>query len=244
MQATNEQLIETNPHEKPSAERTIIRPRSERQLLPVEAIEYYLFRPLASHDRLLDGAYELWRDAWQATLRELEGSTRLHSDEFARQDEIGALVVGRRCIAVTGLRWLDLSLARAREDSYFQHWPAAALDRVGQRRVGISSNTVLHPDWRGTVIDAPSGGSSQTMRLAIATIALSVRRLLASTAAAAIGMARNDRSMNRVASSLGATKLAQIRLHGEETDLVTFERSDVRVDSPVADELWQRRHQG
>jgi hypothetical protein len=82
------------------------------------------------------------------------------------------------------------------------------------------------------------------MRLALATIALSVRRFLASTATTALAMTRNDRSMNRVAAVLGATKLDQIRLHGIETDLVSFERCDVNTGAPVVNDLWARRHQG
>jgi hypothetical protein len=112
--------------------------------LPIDAIEFHLFRPRTSRHPMLRAAYELWRTEWQATLGELDGITRLHSDEFARLDEIGVLSVGQQCISLTGLRWLDFSLPMAKEDSYFQHWPEDVMRRLGRGLICITSNVVIH----------------------------------------------------------------------------------------------------
>ena len=48
------------------------------------------------------------------------------------------LSIGQRCVSVTGLRWLDLSLPMAREDSYFTGWPEDVVQRLGT--MGVIAN--------------------------------------------------------------------------------------------------------
>jgi hypothetical protein len=229
--------------EEPASEYTRIQPRLGPHTIAVEALEYHLFSPQRTHHPLLEQAYEIWRDGWQATLEELDAARRLFSDEFARQDEIGVISSGHRCLSVTGIRWLDLSLPRSLEDSYFQHWPDAAIAALGPSSVCITSNTIVHSEWRRTMVEAPSGEEVHGTRLAFATIALSVRRFLASGADSIIALTRNDRAMGRAAAELGATKLAQITLHGVETDVIVVPRADARPHVPVVEHLWRRRHQ-
>jgi hypothetical protein len=218
-----------------------VQPRAHKRLLPIESVHCHLFAPQKAHDPLLDSAYEVWRDSWLATFEELDGLTRLHSDDFARQDEIAVLAAEGRCVSLMGLRCLDLGLARSREDSYFEHWPADAVAALGDRIVGITSNLVVHPEWRGGVIETKC---AEPMRLSSAMISLSVRRLFASAAQCVIALTRNDRAVHRMAAALGATKLSQIRMHGVETDVIRFLRSRAVTRGPVADQLWERRHQG
>jgi hypothetical protein len=222
----------------------IVRNRPERRTLPVRAIEYHLFSPQRARHPLLEQAYELWHDVWSATFEELDGATELFSDEFCRQDEIAVLANGGRCLSVTGIRWLDMSLARARSDSYFRHWPGEAIDRLGRGLVLITSNTVVHPDWRGSQIEAPQDCAVAPSRLAFTTIAMSIRRLLASPADSATGLSRNDRAMDRVSAALGGVPIGKIRLHGEDTSVMHFPRDLAKPEGPVVDDLWARRHQG
>jgi hypothetical protein len=186
-------------------------------------------------------AYELLRDGWQATLSELSGITSIDSDEFGRQDEIGVLAVGRSCVSVTGLRWLDLSTAMAREDSYFRSWPESAKTVLGSSRIGISSNTVVAKSWRRTLIE-PRHGSTPTP-MALATVALTLRRFIESSAEKFIGTARNDRSMNRIGTGIGGTKIGQVKVHNIDSDLICQTRQDAAHLGPVVEELWQRRWQ-
>jgi hypothetical protein len=227
----------------PASEHTQIRRRAEYPRLGVDALQYHLFKPRMSHHPLLLSAYELWRNGWQATLGELEGVRRIHSDEFGRQDEIGVLSVGQRCISVTGLRWFDLSLAMAREDSYFLPWPKDTLDSLGDCIVGVPSNLVVHPEWRGTVVEAANDRPEDDISLALATLALAIRRFIDSPAERFVGMARNDRAMNRVAASIGGTKLGLITMHGVESDLICITRANATPQGPVVDTLWERRCQ-
>jgi hypothetical protein len=229
--------------EDPVSEDTRIQPKSSPRCIPVEQIEYHLFRPQRAHDPLLDAAYELWRDVWRSTWQEANAARDVYSDDFTRQEEVGVLAAGKCCIAVTGLRWLDLTRARWREDSYFKTWPEHAAQRVTSRFVCVASNTAIHPLWRGALIE-PGHASNGSIRLAFATIALSAQRFLASPAEAMVALTRNDRSIDRIASALGATTLAQLEICGNDTSVMCIDRADAVKPGPVVHELWERRHQG
>lgn len=227
---------------EPASEQTQVQPIVRRQM-PVQALEYHLFRPQRSRDALLEDAYEVWRNGWRDTMIELNGAADVSSDDFARQDEIAVVAERGRCIAVTGIRWLDLTLPRSREDSYFRRWPAAALAKVAGRPVCVASNTVVHPGWRGTRIEAPPGKPGEPVSLAFTTVSLSVRRFIDSRAHCLIALTRNDRAMDRFATALGATQLARVEIHGIATDVVCIEHVNARCQGPVVEELWLRRHQ-
>lgn len=230
--------------EEPRSEHTHVQPVAQPRRIAVEALEYHLFRPRRAHDPLLEDAYEVWRDSWKATFSELQGSVALHSDEFVRQDELAVVAAGGRCIAVTGLRWLDMALARSREDSYFKSWPAEAVAALGTQPVLVGSNTVVHPAWRRTLVEAPRTQPGDPMRLVFVTIALTVRRFESSAARHLIALTRNDRAIDRVGAALGARRLAQIHMHGIETDVMCLDRANATEAGPIVGELWRRRHQG
>lgn len=230
--------------EEPHSEHTHVQPVAQPRRVPVEALEYHLFRPRRAHDPLLEDAYEVWRDSWKAAFCELQGNVALHSDEFGRQDELAVVAVGGRCIAVTGLRWLDMALPRSREDSYFKNWPTEAMAALGRQPVLVGSNTVVHPAWRRTSIEAPRAQPGDPMRLVFATIALTVRRFESSAARHLIALTRNDRAIDRVGAALGARRLAQIAMHGVETDVMCLDRGNATETGPIVSELWRRRHQG
>jgi hypothetical protein len=190
---------------------------------------------------LLRAAYELWRNEWLATLGELDGITRLHSDEFGRLDEVGVLSLGERCISLIGLRWFDLALPMAREDSYFEHWPEDVMARVARGIVATTSNVCIHSSYRRAVVDPSSERAGDPASLILTTIALGFKRCMESPAEHVIAVTRNDRSVNRVAAAAGAVKLGQIKLHGIDSDLILVTRENVKTRGPVFDVLWSRR---
>lgn len=217
--------------------------RSARRIARVDSFDCHFFHPRTSRHPLARSAYELWRDQWQATLRELDGITRLHSDEFVRQDAIAVLSTEHRCVALSALRWLDLSQPIAREDSYFRAWPEEVVRGLGDALVAISSNTIVHPDWRGALLEPSVCPPSEPQPLSTVIVALAIRRFLESSGECVIGVTRNDRSMNRVAASVGAVKLGQIELHGIESDLICIRRQAATPRSPVVDALWAKRYE-
>ncbi len=229
--------------DRPVTQLTLLRGRSQEQRsVSVDSVSYHLFKPRSARHPLLAAAYELWRDGWQAALAELEGAVKMHSDEFGRQDEIGVLCVDGCCVSITGLRWFDLGLAMAREDSYFSNWPRDSLSQLGPRLVGIPSNLIVHSEWRRTLIEPRSENVGTPVTLAFASLALAIRRFVDSPAERFIGVARNDRSMNRVAAAIGGTKIGQTTVHGIDSDLICITRDDARPEGAIADTLWERRH--
>jgi hypothetical protein len=244
MHAVKRSSSQPRPADDTPSEHSRVQHKIRPRTLAAEQLEYHLFVPQRAHDPLLEDAYRVWRDVWRDTFEELEGTAQIHSDEFTRQDEIGVLTLGGRCISVTGLRWLDLSLARSRDDSYFKPWPAESLAALGTGVVGITGNAVVHPDWRGTLVEPSRSTPGNPARLAFIAIALTIQRFFASPAECSVALTRNDRGMDRVAVALGATSLSHIRLHGLETNVVRFPRNCVRQTEPVVDELWGRRRQG
>src|SRR5262245_14991894 len=84
---------------------------SSRRELALGEIELCSLGWGAAGAPLMRAAYELWRDGWTATLREVSGIERIDSNEFTRQDEIEVIVHRGACIAVTSLRWVDVSLS-------------------------------------------------------------------------------------------------------------------------------------
>ena len=216
-----------------------------RARIGVEEVEYHILSPRSSSGALLRRAYELWRNVWRQTLQEVAGGGQLDSDEFVRQDEVGVLVGGGKLLSVTGLRWVDLSLPMAREDSYFRRWPESALAALGSGRVGISSNTLVAPQWRRARL-LPVQRDSQhpldrPVAIAAATICLTSARFGESEVGRFIGVSRNDRGMNRVLNLLPGVKLGQIGVHGIDSDVLAFDRVDPRSLGSVVMNLWDRR---
>ncbi len=241
MAAQRESFETFDPAEEPASELTRIQRVMPSRTVPVQRLQYHLIAARATRHPLLEQAYELWRDVWQATFLEAEGLAELRSDEFTRQDEIGILTLGTTCVSVTALRWLDLSTARFRDDSYFKPWPREALRALGNGIVGVSSNAAVHPDWRGTLLAPPEGSSAQPVRMVYAAVGLTLQRFFESSAIHSVAVTRNDRRMDRVCHSLGATSLGRIVHHGVDADLMYFPPRDRGQLEPALGQLWQRR---
>ena len=185
---------------------------------------YYVLRPRGTRPKergRLSLAYECWKDAWGAMLRRLDNTELSFADDFSRQDEIGALFDGDECIGLSGYRWLDLSLAFNRADSYFAPWPLDALDAIARSspRVCVGSNLV---------VSSVGHGRMGAVKVSEALLALAVRRFQESNAQVLLGTMRNDRSMNAHAYRLKARALAHdVYSHNVLVDLVVFDRDAV-----------------
>jgi hypothetical protein len=195
---------------------------------------YHLLSPrragLSERARLVC-AYECWKSVWGKMLRELDGAELTFADDFARQDEIGALFHGDECVGLSGYRWLDLSLPFHRADSYFAPWTALVLDQIAARspRVCVGSNLVVTSAGRERM--AP-------IKVSEALLTLAVRRFKGSKAQVMLGTMRNDRAMNSHAYRFGARPLIRdVPFHNVLVDLVVFER-DARVEIQLPPIEW------
>src|SRR4051794_35785869 len=164
MHAARAVRSEPGTAEEPTSEYTQVQRRVSLRTVAVEELQYYLVPSRPMRHPIIERAYTLWREVWQSTFLELDGVADLSSDEFTRQDEIGVLMHGTLCVSVVGMRWIDLSLDMWRDDSYFKPWPPRPLADLGNRMIGISSNAVIHPAWRGTRVAPPQGSSAESAR--------------------------------------------------------------------------------
>jgi hypothetical protein len=197
-----------------------------------EALSYHILKPNHAGPAdlpLLGEAYRCWSSVWKQTFNELDGAKYVPSDDFSRQDEIGAIFHEWECIGLTSYRWVDLSAAIYKDDSYFAVWPKESLDAAcsaGTRMCIGSSLTVAAP-WRNA-----NGASVKDLLLTVA-----VDRFLQSDADTMVGTMRNNRGMNTLGYRLGFKPLAQdIVYHGVTVDLVAFYRRSCKrlpLDQPA-----------
>jgi hypothetical protein len=191
-----------------------------RAVIQNEALSYHLLRPKqagAADIPLVSEAYRCWSAVWKQTLEELDHVSSVPSDDFSRQDEVGAIFHEWECIGMTSYRWVDLSNPIYKDDSYFSVWPRECVDAVcaAGTRVCIGSNLTVAAPWRNA-----NGASVKELLLA-----LSVERFLQSDADALAGTMRNNRGMNSLGYRLGFEPLAHdIIHHGVNVDLVAFYR--------------------
>ena len=192
-----------------------------RAMIRPEALSYQLLRPNAAGPAdmaLLGEAYRCWSTVWAETLLELDNVKKVASDDFTRQDEIGAIFHEWECIGMTSYRWVDLSSAIDRSDSYFSVWPADALDSAAAygSKVCLCSNLTVAAPWRR------AGGYSVKEML----LALAVERFKQTDGDALLGTPRNDKGMNELGYRLGFRPLHHgVAHHGVEIDLVAFYRN-------------------
>lgn len=226
----------------------------ERPAVNAADIDYVVLNPRGEAHSMLATMYLTWREGWGAVLRDLAVTQPVRSNDFTRQDRIAALFIGGACAAVTALRFCDMSQPMWLDDSYFEGWPEDALARLGQRRICISSNTLIAPEWRGAlVLPQPSSAVERSsehdprgaaLPFKSVLFGMVVREFVASSADAMIGVSRNNRAMDRVARDHGAQRIGALQVHGIESDICLFERADIPRPHPSIEELWSRRANG
>jgi hypothetical protein len=211
-------------------------PSSERPEIRRELFGYRLLSPRAvgiGDVALVGEAYHCWSESWTATLQELDGVDHVPSDEFTRQDEIGAIFYGYECVALCCFRYVDLSSAMHRDDSYFRVWPLSARReacRQGQR-LCIASHFTVAASWRRSALKSSLKG--------ILT-AVSLDRFASSSGDALVGVTRDDRGMSKATEGLGANILGKSELHGVPVSLIAFYKSSRRTALAAEDEVLVR----
>jgi hypothetical protein len=195
--------------------------------------------PPRAYVKQYDAAFQLWNDIWSATFKELDGAEALFSDDFTRQDEVGAIFRGQECWALSFFRYVDLSRPADVTDTYFKVWPEAALKvlREEGNLAFVGSNITLAPAARDRTL--PVATKDLLMSLLI-------KNFLASEARVMTGTMRNDKGMGSCAYRHKATPILQNHVHhGVSVDLVRFQRKGVgptgiaSVDE-ASEILWKR----
>jgi hypothetical protein len=196
-----------------------------RAVLQLDTLSYRLLSSRAvdpADAPLLAEAYRCWSDVWHETFLELDNVSFVPSDDFTRQDEVGAIFHGGECIAMSLFRWVDLADPMHRGDSYFAVWPDDAVRKACRdgSRVCVGSNIVISPAWRSAL------GCSLKYVLA----GLIIERFAqAHDGAAMVGTMRKDRGMDKLMDRVGAERLGfTVKHHGVDVELFAYFRDSCR----------------
>jgi hypothetical protein len=169
-------------------------------------------------------AYRTFETVWNETFKSIAGNDfALYSNDFTRQDYIQAIFDNNVCVALDCVRHVSLKNYVDLKDSWLASWPQHELSNLARSNndVLINSYFTVHPDFRKTVFH---GG----LHIAYLMGCLSVLYQLELASPLMLGMMRNERSMNKLGLSWGATPLKTIVHNGTDTDLVAFYELNVR----------------
>ena len=209
----------------------------------LDGLQYVLFppeNPQTDWRPLYEESFKFWQDSWSKTFEELEGNGRVYSDDFCRQNQIGAVTFEGKCVALGLFHELDFTLATSRSDSNFQAWPDQAIQKLiaDGPRILVGSNLVVHPDYRGDV--------GNGLKLKDLMLGLMVKTLLATGCDAMSGTARVNRGVDEVAVRYGGTPVSEnVKYHGVDVQLIAFYRRRVEKLALFSDigveNLWRTR---
>lgn len=187
----------------------------------------------------LNRSYALWRDVWQPTLNELDGTSDLASDGFSRQDYCSLIEIDGEPAGLCCFRVVDLTHSWTQDDSWFTPWPKEILHSYSK-----THRLALVPSWL-TVAPAfrkMAGYSGPNLAgLLSEIIALNI---IESVASIGFGTPRKDRSMHYwIERAGGICVVPDILHHGVQVELVAFYPEYLRqvTFSKEVLSLWSRR---
>lgn len=186
-------------------------------------------------------AFQLWKNVWEKTFKELGESDPLYSDAFSRQTQVGCIFVHDQCIALSFFNDINFDEPTARYDSYFKVWPETAIEKLLKdgTQVTVGSNITVDPEFRGVLFG--------NVQLKNVILGLSVLRLLDLQFDVMTGTMRCNRGMEKAAYHVGARQLTKgAVIHGCEVDLVGFFRREILSKSGghydlITERLWRDR---
>lgn len=193
------------------------------------AFKFFIFSPRDSNPvvhPLVKETYGMWREVWLAALGELEGATDLKSDDYTRQEQVGALLYEDEVVGSVFFTRVDLSDPMWRKDSYFAAWPEETMLEWGEKRPGfqlmVCSWFTLSPKMRRNA----TGLSAKQLLTSLST----QHMLRTDGCSGMLGTMRNNRGMNTVTYNVNATPiLTDLQMHGVGVDLVIFDKETINA---------------
>jgi len=198
--------------------------------------------PVAEGKELYEKAYLCWKEVWTQMRREIGVADHLCSDNFTRQDYVGALFYKDDCVALSFLRYCDYNRADFKDDSYFDNWSPAAQKELASRgnKILVCSQFTIHPKARGTTL----GFSMKDVLTGIM-----IETFLNSDADGMTGALRVSKGVNKASENWGAhliEKNVQAGGYATETaDLVGYFKDkisnfDIKSDQyDLVKDLWK-----
>lgn len=186
--------------------------------------------------------YVCWRETWSRAFSELQVDKPFYSDSFTRQDYVGAIFHGSKCVALAFFRLMDATRDELAVDSYFSNWSDEHRRVLCSRgpRIIVCSNFTVHPDARGKQI----GVHTKDLLMGMIT-----ETFLNSEADAMTGAVRVDRGVNGAGERWGAYVIDRKVPcdYGERnTDLIGFFKGHILAQprhemDALVKSLWAQR---
>ena len=103
--------------------------------------------PSEEFQPLYNSVYDCWYRVWKEAYKEMQLNRDLYSDSFTRQDYVGAIFYGDRCLGLCFFRWANIQSPDFASDSYFSYWTPEDMQALALRgpNIIISSNFTICP---------------------------------------------------------------------------------------------------
>jgi len=178
--------------------------------------------PKPEFSKIYNEIYGCWRNLWLNAYEELKVDKPLYSDNFTRQDFIGAILYEEKCIALLCFRWGNSLAPDFIKDSSLSLWQDEDIKVASKygHRIIICTQLAVHPLARNdslgvSMLDLMTGVSLEMLK-----------RTQADALAAHM---RIDRKVNEVCAQLGA-EVIRPNIHfsgGISGDFMVFYREKI-----------------
>lgn len=188
---------------------------------------------------LYNSSYNLWKDTWLPTLKELDNIDQLYSDDFTRHDIFTVISFQNTAVALCCFQKINLKISTSIDDSWFKPWPKEFLIKLSK-----DSELAVIPSWltvhekfrRSAGFDLINLGEVMGQIISIYTIN--------QNADLAFGTPRKDRSVDKLVEAAGATTIySNVLHHGVPVNLVCFFSEQIKKIKFSEDSinLWKNR---
>lgn len=199
--------------------------------------------PEIKYSALYENIYKCWHDVWnEAFLQIHAGHHTQTSDNFTRQDYIGAILVDGECKAMSVYKHADARSMALKQDSYFSCWSDKHIQALTARgpHVLVCSHFTIHPSARKNTL----GLSMRDLLMGLTS-----EVCLHSKADAMTGAMRKSRQVHGLAVNWGAQLIDSDvpSGHGDElVDLVVFFKDEVKKNRnhelvPMINMMWSEK---
>lgn len=188
-----------------------------------------------------DLAYKCWHEVWLSTLQELDGISKVNSDDFLKQKYISAIFnENDECVGLALFNELNFDRSASRNDSYFNAWDNESIKTLckDSPHVLVASYVTVNPKYRGQQ-------EGFYVKDIIAELGVLLLKNISNSSVMS-GTMRNNRGMNKVAIKTGATLIkSDVSFHGVLVDLVGFYKKDfisgIQTQSILSLSLWKNK---
>jgi hypothetical protein len=179
--------------------------------------------PQKEYQNIYENIYACWYDVWNEAFSQIHPNHRQTSENFTRQDYIGAILVDGQCKAMSVYKHANAKSSTFKKDAYFQCWSDKHLEKLCSRgsNILVCSHFTIHPSARKDAV----GLSMRDLLMGLTT-----EVCLHSRADAMTGAMRKSRQVHSLAVEWGAELIASDVPSGhndELSDLVVFFKDDV-----------------